>query len=199
MEGHSSLGEQCAGPQSSTGATLYLQSQFQEFTRRNSRVVCVPMCTCVRVQLWVSGGEDSGHVCPSGTWFPRAGADQSIVFLLRIFWGPESEFPKSPCYGIFAIFHSQNHAEGNICVHKSLFRAESMRWIFWVKTYTVVKVLATVSNRAVSAHFEPRLGKRGLRGPEGRDLREGGGGGPGSDLPRRDCPALSPAPSPAQS
>ena len=55
-----------------------------------------------------------------------------------------------------------------------------MRWIFWVKTYTVFKVLVTVSNIAVSAHFEPCLGKRGLRHPEGQDLREGGGGGAGS-------------------
>lgn len=65
-----------------------------------SHGVCshVHVCACAVVGVrW--------HVCPSGTWFPRVGADQSIVFLLRIFWGPESELPKSPCYGTWAICH----------------------------------------------------------------------------------------------
>lgn len=132
------------------------------------------MCTCVRVQLWVSGGTCALLEPGSPGWVLISPLSSSSAFS----GAPNQNFRKAPAmgHGPFAIFHSQNHSEGNICVHKSLFRAESMRWIFWVKTYTVFKVLATVSNRAVSAHFEPRLGKRGLRGPEGRDLREGGGG-----------------------
>lgn len=41
VEGHSALGEPCVGPQSSTGASLYLQSDSQDLTHRDPRVMCM--------------------------------------------------------------------------------------------------------------------------------------------------------------
>ena len=58
MEGHSALGEPYVGPQSSTGASLYLQSDSQDLTHRDPLVICMPTCTRVPVHLGVSGGQD---------------------------------------------------------------------------------------------------------------------------------------------
>lgn len=92
------------GRQGPTGASLYLQSDSWELTHGSSR-------DAVPLHLQCRGRTPGAWVYPE-TWFSQLDSDQSSSS--HIFWGPKSEFPKSPTMGRgpFAIFHSRNRAEG---------------------------------------------------------------------------------------
>lgn len=100
--------------------------------RGSSRDACAHVCLCTC---------GVGGRTPGACTLLKRGSPSWILTspLPPTFSGaPNQNFRRAPTMGRgpFAIFHSRNRAEGNICVHKSLLQEEPMRWIFWVKTYS---------------------------------------------------------------
>ena len=71
-------------------------------------------------------------MCSSRTRFPLVDTGQSILFLFCIFWGPESEFPKSPycgCWVHFLFFSPITVLKGtSASIHLHLFRTDPWKW-----------------------------------------------------------------------
>lgn len=93
----------------------------------------IHVCTCV----CALGGSGQGRfciMCPSGTSFPK---EWTLPVSPLPPWHclcPHIRIPKAPAvdHEPFLILHSYHRAEGNLCIHKSLFRMGHQKWRFLV-------------------------------------------------------------------